>query len=96
MTAGSGAPEPQAAGSADTALAHLADEQAALRRVARLVTQGAAPAEIFGAVAREVGTLVHADVVHLARYEHDGLIVALAGWAREGRRPARDADGDAG
>src|SRR4051794_6328164 len=88
MTVGSGAREPEAgdseAGFGDTTLAHLADEQAALRRVSRLVTHGAAPAEIFAAVAREEGELLVADVVHLARYEHDGLVVALAAWAREG------------
>jgi GAF domain-containing protein len=88
MMAGSGAREPQAGGSQagldGDALARVADEQAALRRVAKLVTQGAAPAEIFAAVAREVGELLRADVVHLARYEHDGVIVALAAWAREG------------
>src|SRR4051812_26124144 len=83
MTTGAGAHEPQA-GSDDATSARLADEQAALRRVAKLVTQGAAPAEIFAAVAREGGELIVAGVVHLAPYEPDGLIVALAAWAREG------------
>src|SRR3954471_13476357 len=88
MTAGSGAREPPAgsqAGSDPTTFARLADEQAALRRVAKLVAQGAAPAEIFAAVAREVGELLVADVVHLGRYEHDGVVVAVGAWAREGR-----------
>src|SRR3954471_13415050 len=84
MTTGPGAHEPPA-GSDDSASARLADEQAAVRRVAKLVTQGAAPAEIFAAVAREVGELLVAHVVHLARDEHDGVIVALAAWAREGQ-----------
>jgi GAF domain-containing protein len=79
MTAGAGAREPDG-----SALERLADEHAALRRVAKLVSSGAAPAEIFAAVAREVGELLDADVVHLARYRHDGVVVALAGWAREG------------
>jgi GAF domain-containing protein len=69
---------------AGSVFARTADEKAALRRVARLVSRGAAAAEIFPAVAREAGTLLGADVVHLARYEHDGTAVALAGWAREG------------
>ena len=43
-------------------LTRLADEQAALRRVATLVAQGAPPAELFGAVAAEVGGLLRADV----------------------------------
>ena len=39
------------------ALARLADEQAALRRVATLVAHGAQPEAIFEAVAEEVGRL---------------------------------------
>jgi signal transduction histidine kinase len=90
MGDGCGSAEPLADADVDaaphetTAFTRLADEQAALRRVARLVTHGAAPSETFAAVAREVGALVCADVVHLARYQHDGIVVALAGWAREG------------
>ena len=38
-------------------LARLAEEQAALRRVATLVARGAAPEEVFAAVAEEVGQL---------------------------------------
>ena len=89
MTAGYGDPQPPAGGVEPglldtTSFSRLAEEQAALRRVARLVAHGAAPSEIFLAVAGEVGELLRADVVHLARYEHDGIAVALAGWAREG------------
>jgi hypothetical protein len=40
------------------ALARLAHEQAALRRVATLVAQGVRPLEIFSAVSEEVGHLV--------------------------------------
>src|SRR6185436_6131514 len=42
-------------------LAELAEEQAALRRVATLVAQGARPAQVFQAVSEEVGRLVPAD-----------------------------------
>ena len=43
------------------ALAQLADEQAALRRVATLVAQDAAPAEIFAAVSAEVDRVFRLD-----------------------------------
>jgi signal transduction histidine kinase len=47
----------------------IADEQAALRRVATLVAQGAAPAAVFGAVVDEMATLLDADGITLCRYE---------------------------
>jgi signal transduction histidine kinase len=43
------------------ALEQLADEQAALRRVATLVAQGAAPADVFAAVSVEVDRVFHLD-----------------------------------
>jgi signal transduction histidine kinase len=63
------------------ALARLAEEQAALRRVATLVARGAAPEEVFAVVAEEVGRLFLADVANMCRYESDGTytIVASAG-----------------
>ena len=48
-------------------LARLADEQAALRRVATLVARGVPPRDVFAAVAREVGRLLGVDVTHMAR-----------------------------
>jgi signal transduction histidine kinase len=62
-------------------LARLAEEQAALRRVATLVARGAAPEEVFAAVAEEVGQLFLTDLANVARYESDGTftIVASAG-----------------
>jgi signal transduction histidine kinase len=65
--------------------ARLADEQAALRRVATLVAVGAQPAEVFEAVSAEVGRLIHADAAGLSRYEPDGSVTVLGGWARNGR-----------
>jgi hypothetical protein len=41
-----------------TRLGHLAEEQAALRRVATLVAGGARPADVFTAVADELGRLI--------------------------------------
>jgi signal transduction histidine kinase len=60
--------------------ARLAEEQAALRRVATLVARAGRPAEVFDAVAREVGQLTGADFARLCRYEPDGSVLALAGW----------------
>jgi signal transduction histidine kinase len=65
-------------------LARLADEQAALRRVATLVAQGVAPQEVFAAVAQEVGLLLGADATHMARYEVDGTATGVAAWSPAG------------
>ena len=65
-------------------LAQLADEQAALRRVATLVAAGARPAEVFEAVSAEVAALIGADGSALTRYEADGAVTALSGWTTDG------------
>jgi signal transduction histidine kinase len=65
-------------------LSRLANEQAALRRVATLVARGVPPAEVFAAVAEEVGRLLGTDAAHILRYEHDGTATLVAGWSREG------------
>ena len=65
-------------------LAQLADEQAALRRVATLVAAGAPPAEVFEAVSAEVAALIDADGAALTRYEADGTVTAVSGWTTEG------------
>jgi signal transduction histidine kinase len=49
----------------------IAEEQAALRRVATLVASGAEPAEIFDAVAQEAGRLLGARSSATIRYEND-------------------------
>ena len=56
-------------------VARLADEQAALRRVATLVAEGAQPAAVFDAVAGEVAGLLDASAVTLARNAGDALLV---------------------
>jgi signal transduction histidine kinase len=56
-------------------VARLADEQAALRRVATLVAQGAGPTDVFAAAAAEVAQLLDADLVALGRYENDAVKV---------------------
>jgi hypothetical protein len=62
----------------------LADEQAALRRVATLVAGQATPDDIFAAVAREMGQLLGADAGAIARHEADGSILVVAGWSEHG------------
>ena len=57
----------------------LAQEQAALRRVATLVAEGADYAEVFSAVTVEVGRLLGADATRLLRYEPDGGVAVVAG-----------------
>ena len=61
----------------------LADEQAALRRVATLVARGEPPRGVFAAVAREVGRLLPADLTLIGRYE-DGMVTGLGGWSGTG------------
>jgi signal transduction histidine kinase len=56
----------------------LAQEQAALRRVATLVAEGAASADVFKAVTVEVGQLLDADATRLMRYEPDGAVTIVA------------------
>jgi signal transduction histidine kinase len=63
----------------------LAEEQAALRRVATLVARGAAPEEVFAAVAEEVGRVLPIEYQHLGRFEPDGMVNYVA--ARGGLMP---------
>jgi signal transduction histidine kinase len=59
-------------------LARLAEEQAALRRVATLVARGTRPEEVFAAVTNEVGQLLSVDLANLCRYESDGTLTFVA------------------
>ena len=61
----------------------LAEEQAALRRVATLVARGVPPADVFEAIAREAGRLLGVDAMHMGRYDTEGAI-SVAGWGRAG------------
>jgi PAS domain S-box-containing protein len=64
----------------------LADEQAALRRVATLVAQGPHPSAVFDAVTREVAELLEASTVSLARRDDDMLrVIATTGTAAHPR-----------
>jgi signal transduction histidine kinase/CHASE3 domain sensor protein len=59
-------------------LRRIADEQAALRRVATLVARDVAPDQLFQATAAEVHGLLAADAAVLLRYESDAAAVVLA------------------
>ena len=64
------------------------EEQTALRRVATLVAEGSDPADLFEAVAVEVGRLLDADATRLLRYEDDGTATVVAAYGSSG--PAVD------
>ncbi len=66
------------------ALAELADEQAALRRVATLVARGAPPMELFGAVAEEVGRLHSVDHAYVTRFDSEETVTVMARWTETG------------
>jgi signal transduction histidine kinase len=66
-------------------LAALAEEQAALRRVATLVAEGAPADDVLAAVAAGIAQLFPADYAFIARYEADGAEVTTVGtWSRDG------------
>jgi PAS domain S-box-containing protein len=56
----------------------LAEEQAALRRVATLVARSAPPGDVFAATTTEAGRLLHSDATALCRYEADGTATVVA------------------
>jgi GAF domain-containing protein len=58
-------------------LRRLAEEQAALRRVATLVAHGMPPAEVFTAVADEVRHVLGADGTNIVRLDPDGAVTVL-------------------
>ena len=59
------------------------DEQAAVRRIARLVAEGAQRSTVFPAVLAELSRLLPADVATIVRYE-PGFAVTVASWSRSG------------
>jgi GAF domain-containing protein len=74
-------------------LQRLADEQAALRRVATFVARGIGPEGVFRAVAAEVGALFGADVSAIVRFEADGKAIVLGdvgGPHQAGKRVSLD------
>jgi heme exporter protein D len=77
---------------AQAAQRRLADEHAALRRVATLVARGVPTPEIFERVTREVGLLCDADLARMERFEPDGWHRPRHRlmWAGSARRSTRN------
>ena len=61
------------------ALRRVADEQAALRRVATLVARGESADEVFAAIAKEVASLFAAAFTSVVRYLPEG-VAEVVGW----------------
>jgi signal transduction histidine kinase len=61
--------------------ARITEEQAALRRVATLVAEGAPPEGVFAVVAEEVGRLLEVDFTILSRYEPEDAQVSVGTWS---------------
>jgi signal transduction histidine kinase len=64
------------------ALARLAEEQAALRRVATLVAQGVRPEVIFSAVSEEVGGLFGTRTAGVVRFDYGGPAIVFVGVSK--------------
>jgi GAF domain-containing protein len=64
------------------ALRRVADEQAALRRVATLVARAEPPPAVFAAVAEEVGRVLSADLTALTRFDADNMLTVTALWTQ--------------
>jgi signal transduction histidine kinase len=62
----------------------LAEEQAALRRLAVLVAQQPSPSEVFTAVTKAVGLVLGADLAALHVFQGDGTGMTIAGWSGDG------------
>jgi signal transduction histidine kinase len=69
------------------ALARLAHEQIALRRVATLVAQATPPQEVFAAVAEEAGRLLAVDYTVLIRSDPEDMITVVGAWNATGGAP---------
>jgi signal transduction histidine kinase len=67
-----------ASADAQEAVRLLAEEQAALRRVATLVAQGVPAADIFRAVSEEVAHLFGEDLAGIGRYDNAGGVTSVA------------------
>jgi signal transduction histidine kinase len=68
-------------------LGQLAEEQAALRRVATQVARATPPEEVFAAVAGEVGGLLEVDYTVLIRSDPEDMITVVGAWAATGGAP---------
>jgi signal transduction histidine kinase len=65
-------------------LRQLAEEQAALRRVATMVAKGAPPQDVFAA---EAGRLLDVDTTILSRYDPRDSVTMVGAWTSTGAMP---------
>ena len=77
-------------------LTRLAEEQAALRRVATLVAAGTPPEELFMAVTIEIGKLLPVQYSYMGRYEPDGMLTVVSSWGSVGNHFRTGARGKVG
>jgi signal transduction histidine kinase len=68
----------------DVELARLAEEQAALRRVATLVAHGAEPTRLFAVVAEQVARVLRVPLVSITRFEADDTATECASVSPHG------------
>jgi PAS domain S-box-containing protein len=68
----------------EQALRSLADEQAALRRVATAVASEADQERLFAVVTEEVGRLLAANSANTLRYEPDDTALVVGAWSTRG------------
>jgi PAS domain S-box-containing protein len=66
----------------EAALRRLADEQAALRRVATAVARAGDPERVFAVVTEEIGRLLGANTSNMVRFEPDGTGVVTGEWSQ--------------
>ena len=71
----------------ELARGELAEEQAAIRRVATLVARGEPPNAVFAAVAQEAGALLDVDGARVVRFVSQDEILQLEGWTAAGHEP---------
>ena len=74
----------------DARYRQVADEQAALRRVATLVAQGAPPSEVFATVTDEVGRVLNTDITWLRRYLPGPFAATIAAFAAGKQLPPEE------
>jgi signal transduction histidine kinase len=66
---------------AERALQGMAEEQAALRRVATAVAAEVEPERLFGLIAEEVGRALDAGIGNILRYSGDGTALVMGVWS---------------
>jgi PAS domain S-box-containing protein len=66
---------------AEHALQGMAEEQAALRRVATAVAAEVEPERLFGLIAEEVGRALDAGIGNILRYNADGTALVMGVWS---------------